>query len=145
MMQKNWKWLKPWQMGTHLRVLSESYPINTNMTGFGWFSEIFCILVLLTKVAPGLEGLNIKWWHADLWILTKCLSANRFPDRCVYWWGLRPQIDMHYEMYPIFGCRSRTCSSNHWRVVRSSLTGMLPLEIEMRLYVKAWMKKRMGM
>ena len=28
-------------MGTHLRVLSESYPINTNMTGFGWFSKIF--------------------------------------------------------------------------------------------------------
>ena len=27
------KRLKPWHMGTHLRVLSESYPINTNMTG----------------------------------------------------------------------------------------------------------------
>ena len=26
-------------MGTHLRVLSKSSPINTNMTGFGWFSE----------------------------------------------------------------------------------------------------------
>ena len=22
------KWLKPWNMGTHLRVLSESYPMN---------------------------------------------------------------------------------------------------------------------
>ena len=28
------KWLKPWHMGTYLRVLSKSYPINTNMTGF---------------------------------------------------------------------------------------------------------------
>ena len=28
------KWLKPWHMGTHLRVLSESFPMNTNMTGF---------------------------------------------------------------------------------------------------------------
>ena len=35
------KLLKPWQMGTHLRVLSESYPKNTNMTGFRWFSTIF--------------------------------------------------------------------------------------------------------
>ena len=26
---------------THLRVLSESYPINTNMAGFRWFSIIF--------------------------------------------------------------------------------------------------------
>ena len=28
------KWLKPWQMGTHLKELRESYPMNTNMTGF---------------------------------------------------------------------------------------------------------------
>ena len=32
-------WLKPWHMGTHLRVLNESYPMNTNMTGFRWFSQ----------------------------------------------------------------------------------------------------------
>ena len=38
------KWLKPWQMGTHLRVLSKSYPMNTNMTGFRWFSKIFVSL-----------------------------------------------------------------------------------------------------
>ena len=28
------KLLKPWHMGTHLRVLSESFPMNTNVTGF---------------------------------------------------------------------------------------------------------------
>ena len=32
--------LNPWQMGTHFTVLSESYPMNTNMTGFRWFSKI---------------------------------------------------------------------------------------------------------
>ena len=32
------KWLNPMQIGTHLRVLSESYPMDTNMTGFSWFS-----------------------------------------------------------------------------------------------------------
>ena len=26
-------------MGTHLRVLGERYPMNTNMTGLGWFSK----------------------------------------------------------------------------------------------------------
>ena len=31
-MQKKIKWLKPWYIGTHLRVLSESYLMNTNMT-----------------------------------------------------------------------------------------------------------------
>ena len=28
-------------MGTHLRVLCKSYHINTNMTGFKWFSKEF--------------------------------------------------------------------------------------------------------
>ena len=27
-------------MGTHLRVLSKSYPMNANMTGFKWFSKL---------------------------------------------------------------------------------------------------------
>ena len=33
------KMTKPQRMGTHLRVLSESYPVNTNMTGSRWFSK----------------------------------------------------------------------------------------------------------
>ena len=37
-------WLKPWHMGTDLRVLSESSSINTNMIGFRWFSKIFVSL-----------------------------------------------------------------------------------------------------
>ena len=45
-------------MGTQLRVLIESYPMNTNITGFRWFSKI-CLLVILAKVASALEGLRI--------------------------------------------------------------------------------------
>ena len=33
MMQKHEKLLKPWHMGTHMTVLGESYPIDTDMTG----------------------------------------------------------------------------------------------------------------
>ena len=33
-MQKPDKWLKPWQMGTHLIGLSKSFSMNTNMAGF---------------------------------------------------------------------------------------------------------------
>ena len=40
------KLLRPWQMGTHMRVLIESYPMNTNMTGYRWFSKIFASLYL---------------------------------------------------------------------------------------------------
>ena len=31
-------------MGTHLRVLSKSYPMNINVTEFRWFSKIFDLL-----------------------------------------------------------------------------------------------------
>ena len=33
MMQKIGNWLKLWDTGTHLRVLSKSYPMNTKMKG----------------------------------------------------------------------------------------------------------------
>ena len=47
------------QMGTHMKVLSKRFPMNTNMTRFRWFSKIF---VLWTKVASALEGLRgIRW------------------------------------------------------------------------------------
>ena len=42
-------------MGTHLRVLMKSYPMNNNMTGFRWFPKIF---VLWMKVASALDGLR---------------------------------------------------------------------------------------
>ena len=41
---KTGKWLKPWQIGTQPRVLSESYLINITMTGFRWFSKLFASL-----------------------------------------------------------------------------------------------------
>ena len=44
-------------MGTNLRVLNKSYPINNNMTELRWFSKIYLYLVLWTKVTLALEGL----------------------------------------------------------------------------------------
>ena len=56
-------------MVTHLRVLSESYPMNTNMIRFRWFSNNLCILVLWTKVAPALEMLTkLDLWEADSFV-----------------------------------------------------------------------------
>ena len=55
-------------MGTHLRVLSESYPMNTNMIGFRWFSKIFASLCFgRTLQASALIGLSnlfaaVKWY-----------------------------------------------------------------------------------
>ena len=45
-------------MGTHLRVLLKSYPMNTNMTGFRCFSKLFTWLAVhWMKVASALGGL----------------------------------------------------------------------------------------
>ena len=46
-------------MGTHLTVLSESFPKNTNMTGFNGFVYDFCIFVLWMKIASALERLMV--------------------------------------------------------------------------------------
>ena len=45
-------------MGTLLRELGESYPMDTNKTGFRSFSKNLCILVLRMIVASALEGLK---------------------------------------------------------------------------------------
>ena len=57
--------MKPLKMGTHLRVLSESYLMNTNMTGIGWLSILFCTHVLRTKEALALEGLIFPLTRID--------------------------------------------------------------------------------
>ena len=44
-------------MGTHPRVLSESFPMNTNMTDLGGVLQTLCPYAL-TNVALALEGLN---------------------------------------------------------------------------------------
>ena len=54
-MRKDWN-----HMGTHLRVLGENYPMNTNMTRFKWiYMENLYVLVLWMKVASEMEGLTL--------------------------------------------------------------------------------------
>ena len=70
--------LKSWHMGTHLRVLSESYEMNTNMTGLRWFSKI---LVLWKKVIPCKKSRNspdmlrVVTWKLSI-IFSSKLSGN---------------------------------------------------------------------
>ena len=42
--KKHKKWLKPWQMGTHLREFSKSYSMITNVIVLRWFPTIFVSL-----------------------------------------------------------------------------------------------------
>ena len=60
-------------MGIHLRVLSESYPMKSNITGFIYGFQKSCIIVLWMNVALALEGLSaIKYllllgYHTQIW------------------------------------------------------------------------------
>ena len=45
-------------MGTQLRVLAEIFPINTNMTGFGWFSKVFASFSSLDDCSLIMERVN---------------------------------------------------------------------------------------
>ena len=54
------KWLKPWQMGTHLRELRESYPMNTKVTKFRCCSNIVASLCLRWKKPQHWKGWNIS-------------------------------------------------------------------------------------
>ena len=58
------KWLKPWHMGTNMRVLSKSCQMNTNMTGFRWF---LTLMLLVANLA------NTKWYKKP-WKMTEDLA-----------------------------------------------------------------------
>ena len=72
-------------MGTHLIELNESYPMNTYLAGFRWFSKKSRVLVLWTKMVSALEGL-IVYYIVDmafpqkpfLYILDTMLSISLF-------------------------------------------------------------------
>ena len=50
--KKKLKMIETLAHGTHLRVLSESFPMNTNMTGFRWFSKILTFLCFGCRYSP---------------------------------------------------------------------------------------------
>ena len=40
-------------MGTHLRVLGESFPMSTNVTGFRWFSKLKALPCFVCSLSIG--------------------------------------------------------------------------------------------
>ena len=70
-------------------VLSESYLMNTNMTGLRWFFKNLCIHVLWKRVASTLEGFN--------------RSNNKSQYMSVlYWLGMAPLKYSQYDTLTIF-------------------------------------------
>ena len=50
---------KSWNIGTHLRVFGESFPMNTSMTGFRQFSKMFASLCF--ERASSLSIGRVNW------------------------------------------------------------------------------------
>ena len=93
-------------MGNHLRVLSESYLMSTNMTGFRWFLKIFASLCFGRK-AFALEGLN----HSHLEIYLSNLTI-------VVWTCLAPSniflIYVFSDRYQQNMCRPKNSFESIW-------------------------------
>ena len=62
-------------MGAHLRVLSRNFPMNTNMTGFRWISDL-CVCVLCKKLALAMEGLTKRNLTKSIFIIEKSVSLD---------------------------------------------------------------------
>ena len=57
-------------MGTHMRVHSESYPINTNMIGFRQFSKNFAsLIIILIIITLSFDIAPFPYKHAQRRIL----------------------------------------------------------------------------
>ena len=89
---------KTWRMGTQLRVLSESFLMNTNMTGVRWVFFNTCVVVLWTTVASSLlEGL-VYVVHLRHVCCYRCIHV-------IYWFA---KIFALYEKYRALDESSRS-------------------------------------
>ena len=100
-MQKPEKWLKPWHVGTHLGVLIENYQINTNMTGFRWFSKIVHPCAL-EESSQSIERVNQLFKELHFYdylgiqqIIMPYISAHDFKTRYDIWVWLDFGFTLH--------------------------------------------------
>ena len=69
-------------MGTHLRVLSESYPMNANITGLKCFSKLFAALWFGRKLSLGIGNFGVlpNYFLKSTWLLTRQEISRRYAD-----------------------------------------------------------------
>ena len=84
MMQKPERLLKPWHVDTHLKVLSESFPMNTNMTGFRRFQK------LLRPCASDESSLSTGRVNTNysMVIVTALVTSSNNKCSCIYHFSL---------------------------------------------------------
>ena len=97
MMQKTWIMTEPWNMGTHLRVLGESYPMKTNMTRLRWFQKCLCPCASdESSLSIGrVKSMNSEWQQCTPWSAvsevnpcTPQINTTQLENQATYIWGL---------------------------------------------------------
>ena len=101
-------------MGIHLRVLSGSYPMNTNMTGFRLFSKIFASLCFGRKNNLCIGRVKSHWNQPIFTALGRTLVMRR--------WSNEYQHDRVLMFF------KNLCILGHWMKVASTLEGLDALE-----------------
>ena len=74
-----------WHMGTHLRELSESYLMNTNMTGLRWFSKSLCTCSMVESSLSIERVKGSKWSYYVPFITSMCYYDFRLVAEEVVW------------------------------------------------------------
>ena len=100
------KLLKSCHMGTPLRVLGESYPMSTNMTGFRWFLKIFASLCF------GQNSLSIGRVNGWFWGNGICVTPSDCTS-CVSQWVASSCRPYPLLMNIILANTSHACSSQY--------------------------------
>ena len=74
-----WKWLKPWHMGTHLRVLSESYPIEPKWQGLDVFQN--CLHPWASSESSlSIGRVKVPIHDAHMWVQTHRSMHQQFDN-----------------------------------------------------------------
>ena len=116
MMQKNLNMTET-HMGTHLRVLSASFPMNTNMTGFRIFQKS------LRPCALGESTLSIGRVDANSWTIFRTHTFT------IYYWPLPlysklvEKMTITFSKFDVLKKRDRFLllnykQSSHWKRVK---------------------------
>ena len=85
-------------MGTHLRLLNDSYLMNTNMIGLDDFqNSLHPMVVLLMNIASALEGFIL--WTIQMWMSLSVISAMHPAT----WWKVHKSAFNSYAAGGKFG------------------------------------------
>ena len=121
-------------MGTHLKVLSESYLMSTNMTGFRWFSKIFaCALdensLSIERVIPYAAGGQFGQYQMmeKSWKIIETLANGYSYDSARQELSNEYQHDRVKMIFTIFAIFV------HWRKVTSASEGLCASSVQIEI------------